>query len=323
MNRIRRALLAALALSLSLSGILQAAEEGRILGTVVDEAGAPIAGAKAVLTRAETSYKLEKTTDKKGQFVLLVLDATHEYQLRVEKEGYLPMEGPVKPKIQDTLRLTFTLAKPAPAPVEDPAAKALEGNAQAVLAYNEGVEILKKGDNAAALAKFEAASSLDPKLPEAHAVIAELSLELGEHAKALAAADRYLEIRPGDVRGLQARYDALKAMGDKEKAQGALQALAAADRSLDTAVRLYNEGAEATRTGDLDQAAVWFGYALAVAPEDPRFIKGHYVVGLTYAKSEKAEDKAKAREHLETFLRLAPNDPDAGSAKEMLEYLKQ
>lgn len=322
MNRIHRALLAALALSLSLSGTLQAAEEGRILGTVVDEAGAPIAGAKAVLTRAETSYKLEKTTDKKGQFVLLVLDATQEYQLRVEKEGYLPMEGPVKPKIQDTLRLTFTLAKAAPAP--DPAVKAaLEGGEKAVLAYNEGVEILKKGDNAAALAKFEAASSLDPKLPEAHAVIAELSLELGEPAKALAAADRYLEIRPGDVRGLQARYDALKAMGDKEKARQALQALATADRSLDTAVRLYNEGAEATRTGDLDQAAVWFGYALAVAPEDPRFIKGHYVVGLTYAKSEKAEDKAKAREHLEAFLRLAPNDPDAGSAKEMLEYLKQ
>jgi Tfp pilus assembly protein PilF len=324
MIRIRRALLAALALSLSLSGVLQAAEEGRILGTVVDEAGAPIAGAKAVLTRAETSYKLEKTTDKKGQFVLLVLDATQEYQLRVEKEGYLPMEGPVKPKLQDTLRLTFTLAKPAPAPVEDPAVKAaLEGNEKAVLAYNEGVEILKKGDNAAALAKFEQAAALDPKLPESHAVIAELSLELGEHAKALAAADRYLEIRPGDVRGLQARYDALKAMGDKAKAREALEALAAADRSIDTAVRLYNEGAEATRTGDLDQAAVWFGHALAVAPEDPRFIKGHYVVGLTFAKSEKAEDKAKAREHLETFLRLAPNDPDAGSAKEMLEYLKQ
>lgn len=322
MIRTRRALLAALALSLSLAGALRAAEEGRILGTVVDEAGAPIAGARAVLTRAETSYKLEKTTDKKGQFMLLVLDATQEYQLRLEKEGYLPVEGPVKPKIQDTLRLTFTLAKAAPVP--DPAVKAaLEGNEKAVLAYNEGVEILKKGDNAAALARFEQAATLDPKLPESHAVVAELSLELGEHAKALAAADRYLELRPGDARGLQARYDALKAMGDKEKARQALEALATADRSLDTAVRLYNEGAEATRTGDLDQAAVWFGYALAVAPEDPRFIKGHYVVGLTYAKSEKAEDKAKAREHLEAFLRLAPNDPDAGSAKEMLEYLKQ
>jgi tetratricopeptide (TPR) repeat protein len=322
MIRTRRALLAALAVSLSLSGALQAAEEGRIVATVVDEAGAPIVGAKAVLSRAGTAYKLEKTTDKKGQFTLLILDATQEYQIRVEKEGYLPMEGPVKPKIQDTIRLTFTLAKPAPVP--EPAVKAaLEGNEKAVLTYNEGVNLLKTGDNAAALAKFEQAASLDPKLPEPHAVVAELSLELGEPAKALAAADRYLELRPGDVRGLQARYDALKVMGDKEKTRAALEALAVADRSEETAVRLYNEGAEATRTGDLDQAAVWFRYALAIAPEDTRFVKGHYVVGLTYARSENAEEKAKAREHLEAFLRLAPNDPEAGSAKEMLEYLKQ
>jgi Tfp pilus assembly protein PilF len=322
MIRTRRALLAALALSLSLSGALHAAGEGRVVATVVDEAGAPIAGAKAVLTRAGTGYKLEKTTDKKGQFTLLILDATQEYQIRVEKEGYMPMEGPVKPKIQDTVRLTFTLAKAAPAP--DPAVKAaLEGGEKAVLAYNEGVNLLKGGNNAAALPKFEEAASLDPKLPEPHAVVAELSLELGEPSKALAAADRFLELRPGDVRGLQIRYDALKKLGDKEKTRAALEALAAADRSEETAVRLYNEGAEATRTGDLDQAAVWFRHALAIAPEDARFVKGHYVVGLTYARSENAEDKAKARQHLETFLRLAPNDPEAGSAKEMLEYLKQ
>jgi Tfp pilus assembly protein PilF len=322
MIRIRRALLGALVLLLSVSGVLQAAGEGRVIATVVDEAGAPIAGAKAILTRAGTGYRLEKTTDKKGQFTLLILDATQEYQIRVEKEGYAPMEGPVKPKIQDTVRLTFTLAKAAPSP--DPAAKAaLEGNEKAVAAYNEGVSLLKTGDNAAALAKFEAASALDPQLPEAHAVIAELSLEVGEPAKALAAAERYLALRPGDVRGLQARYDALKALGDKEKARAALGDLAKADRSVETAVRLYNEGAEATRTGDLDQAAEWFRYALAIAPEDPRFVKGHYVVGLTYAKSENAADKAKAREHLETFLRLAPDDPETASAKEMLEYLKQ
>ncbi|HSN86240.1 MAG TPA: carboxypeptidase-like regulatory domain-containing protein, partial [Thermoanaerobaculia bacterium] len=114
MNRPHRALLAALTFSLALAGALSAGEEGRVLGTVVDETGAPIVGAKALLTREGTGYKLEKTTDKKGQFTLLVLDATHEYQLRLEKEGYLPVEGPVKPKIQETLRLTFTLAKAAP-----------------------------------------------------------------------------------------------------------------------------------------------------------------------------------------------------------------
>ncbi|HEX6863618.1 MAG TPA: tetratricopeptide repeat protein, partial [Thermoanaerobaculia bacterium] len=59
---------------------------------------------------------------------------------------------------------------------------------------------------------------------------------------------------------------------------------------------------------------------LAIDPRNPQFAKGHYVLGLTYAKTD---DKAKAIEHLETFLQMAPNDAEAASAKEMLEYLKQ
>jgi hypothetical protein len=35
-----------------------------------------------------------------------------------------------------------------------------------------------------------------------------------------------------------------------------------------------------------------------------------------------ASDVAQARGHLETFLRLAPEDPDAPTAREMLQYLQ-
>lgn len=320
MIRPHRALLAALTLCLALTGALFAGEEGRVLGTVVDETGTPIAGAKALLTRAG-GYKLEKTTDKKGQFTLLILDATQEYRIRVEKDGYIAYEETIKPKIQDTLRLTFTMAKAAPvAPAGGPEAAALAGADQAVLAYNAGVETLKAGNLAGAAEKFAEAATLNPSLAEAHGVLAEVSLELGKNAEALAAANRYLELKPGDARGLKARYDALKALGDKEQAREALAALATADPTQDTAVRLYNEGAEATRANDLDAAAVWFRRALEIDPGNPQFAKGHYVLGLTYAKTD---DKPKAIEHLETFLRMAPNDAEAASAKEMLEYLKK
>ncbi|HKV12426.1 MAG TPA: tetratricopeptide repeat protein [Thermoanaerobaculia bacterium] len=322
MIRPHRALLAALTLSLALAGALSAGEEGRVLATVVDDAGAPIVGAKALVTREGTGYKLEKTTDKKGQVTLLILDATQEYQIHVEKEGYATFEEKIKPKIQDTLRVTVTLAKAVPAgPAPgSPEAAALAGADQAVLAYNAGVEALKAGNMAGAAEKFTEAAKLNPDLAEAQGVLAEVSLELGKNAEALAAANRYLELKPGDGRGLKARYDALRALGDKEQAREALAALATADPTEDTAVRLYNEGAEATRANDLDTAAVWFGRALAIDPKNPQFAKGHYVLGLTYAK---AGDNAKAIEHLETFLQMAPNDAEATSAKEMLEYLKK
>jgi Carboxypeptidase regulatory-like domain len=171
MTLIRRAALAAFALTLAFAGALQAGSEGRVLATVVDETGAPVEGAKILLTRAGVSYKLEKTSDKKGQATLLILDASHEYQVRVEKAGYKPFEGPVKPRMEDTMRLTFNLVKDAPAPAP---AKELSGNDKAILAYNDGVTALRSGDIGAAAPKLAEAASLDPNLAEAHAALAEV-----------------------------------------------------------------------------------------------------------------------------------------------------
>ncbi|HEV2851810.1 MAG TPA: tetratricopeptide repeat protein [Thermoanaerobaculia bacterium] len=320
MTPIRRAAFTALLLALSLAGSLHAAGEGRIIATVVDDAsGAPIEGAKVTLTRPGAGYRLEKTTDKKGQAQLLVLDATQDYQIRAEKAGYNPFEGPVKPKLSDTIRLTFSLTQAAPAPKSGPAE--LSGTDKAILAYNAGVEKLKAGDLAGALPKFEEAVKENPDLADAQGALAEVYLELKRNGDALAAADRYVALKPGDARGLRDRYDALKAAGDGDKAKEALEALRAADpTSPETAVRYFNEGAERTRSGQYDDAAVFFERVVEIAPDDPKFAKAHYVLGLSYAKDE--AKKAQAREHLQKFLALAPGDSDAQTAKQMLDYLK-
>jgi tetratricopeptide (TPR) repeat protein len=328
MTSIHRAALTALLLALAFTGALRAVGEGRIIGTVTDEAGAPIEGAKAVLTRAG-GYRLEKVSDKKGQFMLLILDATQDYQIHIEKAGYGPFEGPVKPKLQDTLRLTFALPKTAApaapataAPEATPEApRQLSGSDQAILAYNEGVTALRDGKIAGAVPSLEKAASLNPGLAEAQGALADVYLELKRYGDALAAADRFLALKPGDAQGLRARYDALRAAGDNEKAREALEALAAADpKSPETAVRFFNEGAELARKGKLDEAAGFFNRVVEIAPADPKFAKAHYVLGMTYAKED--GKKSQAKEHLQTFLQMAPKDPDAGTAKEMLAYLK-
>jgi tetratricopeptide (TPR) repeat protein len=320
MTSVRRAALAAIVLALAFRGGLLAAGEGRIIATITDDKGAPVEGAKVVLTRPGTTYKLEKVSDKKGQVMLLVLDATQEYQLHIEKGGYGPYDGPVKPKVSDTVRMSFTLPSVAPQPAAE-APKELSGADQAILAYNEGVGALKAGNVAGAVPSLEKAASLNPKLPEAQVALAEAYLEQKRYGDALAAADRFLALKPNDAEGLRARYDALKGAGDNDKAREALDALAAADpKSPDAAVRYFNEGAERARTGKLEDAAVFFEKVVQIAPADPKFAKAHYVLGLTYAKDD--AKKAQAKEQLNTFLQMAPNDPDAATAKEMLAYLK-
>ncbi|HEX7181826.1 MAG TPA: carboxypeptidase regulatory-like domain-containing protein [Thermoanaerobaculia bacterium] len=322
MNRKTRAIFTVLSLLLALGGSLYAIGEGRVLGTVVDESGKPVADVTITLTRAGSNYKQDKKTDGKGKFTLMILDATQEYQIRIEKQGFTPFEEPLKPKAGDTMRVTYTLVQPAPAapaaPAEpSPEAKALEGKNQAILAYNEAVQKLKLNDVDAAAAKFQEAAQLDPNLPEPHAALADIYISKGKNAEALAAANQYLKLRPEDQkRVLSVRYDAALALGDKATADAALDALVQAEPGRDTAVRVVNKGVGLFNAGKIPEAIEIFQRALQI---DPTLAKTHYMLGLSYGNSG---EEAKAKEHLTKFLEMAPDDENAGTAKEMLEYLK-
>ena len=420
MIRKLRALSFALLAALALAASAHAVGEGRIIGTITDDQGAPLPGVKVTFTRPGTDYKQEKTSDAKGKFTILVLDATQEYTIRLDKEGYQPYEEVLKPKAQDTLRISYQLGKLAPvaAGPSSEELKELEGKNQAIASFNEGVNALRSNDLNTAAAKFEAATQSDASLAPAFGALAEVYVELGKNAEALAAADRYLELEPGNVRGLKVRFDALKTLGDKARTDQALEALIAVEKSRENAIRIYNLGAESSRTGKRDDAIVYLKRAIEVDPTldqaftalgqvymvkksykeavaalepllardpqnlealtirfealkaagdkegakaaeaamktaqasqspealykqgvaqynsnnlasaietleravsvDPKHAKAHYMLGLAYAGS----DAAKAKEHLQKFLELAPNDPDAAAAKEMLGYMK-
>src|SRR5262245_11851754 len=117
MIRTRRALAAALLLGLAASGALLAQEQGRMLLTVNDQDGKPLPDVKITITSSEFKFKQEKKTDKRGQVSILLLDATRNYVMTFEKEGYLTLEQPIKPQLGETMRLSFNLL-PATKPAE-------------------------------------------------------------------------------------------------------------------------------------------------------------------------------------------------------------
>jgi len=451
MRATARALGCALLLLSGFAAAAHAADQGRVLGTVVGAAGAPLAGVKVIITSPDmATYRVEKTTDARGQFSAIILDAQRQYTIHLEKQGYVTLEQPLKLKIEDTLRESYSLqpatgtaaaptlsggaaaagappagqpagasgkAAPAPLPADAAAAKAKH---DAAVAYNEGVAALKAKDVQTATAKFEQAATVDPKLAEAHAILAGLYLEQHRPADALAAADRALALEPGKPRVMLDRYQALKDLGDKQRAAQALAALAAShpgpELARDVAVSLYNEAADELREKHVEDAAADLKRAIevdrtlepaygglanvyltkkdypaaldvadrwvAAAPQslsalqlrykvlselkdpraqqakaamdsakgdasnplnhgielyngnripeatkvfesvlqaDPKSARAHYMLGLCYTNTG---DLARAKEHLETFLQLAPNDPEAQSARQMLAELK-
>ncbi len=260
--------------------------QGRVVGTVLDGgSGAPLADVKVLVTSPDMpTYRLEKVTDGRGQFNAIILDAARQYRIHFEKAGYETLEQPLNPKIEDTLKETFTLQSSQPpagapaapgtgasataaAPPAGPATAAAPPDPAAVAAYNDGVAALKAKDSAIAIAKFELAEKLDSKLAAAPAVLADLYLDQKRPADAVAAADRALALEPGKARLMLVRYQALRSLGDPARTAQALDQLLAhpaPEVARDLAVFLYNDAADATRARNVDLAAANLKRALEV-----------------------------------------------------------
>jgi Tfp pilus assembly protein PilF len=189
---------------------------------------------------------------------------------------------------------------------------------EAKRAHNDAVALLKAGDDAGAFAKFQEALALDPNLEPALLGLATTGLKIGRAAEAAAAAEAVLKKDPRNEQAVRIRYNAALKLGDTVMALDALEALvalAAVDRA--TAVDGLSKLAFAAfDSDDVVHAKEALGKVLEL---DPNHARSHYLMGLILMREGA---KAEARSHLERFLELAPNDPDAATAKDALKYLK-
>ncbi len=179
--------------------------------------------------------------------------------------------------------------------------------------YNDGVAATQTGDNGRAVERFRRAASLDPELAQAYSSAATVLYNDGQYAEALAMIEQLYTRDPENVQGRRIHYLVYDAMNDQPQAAKALDAYLAADP--DGAVDVMYQRADLDfRDGNTAKAAAALERILGLRPEMAR---AHYTLGLIHLSS----DKAKAKKHLQKFLELAPDDPEAGSAKEMLSYL--
>jgi len=279
---------------------------GRVSGKVADQAGNPIEGVLVtVLSPSMESFKIEKTTNKKGKFVIAFTDSASRYVVELKKEGYQTILAPINPTSGQTQLVEYVLL---PAEGDEQAAAqraAMTGAGRAILVYNEGVEAQRAGDLELAAKKYNEAAGMNPNLAAAHTSLAAVAHMRGDYPEAAAEAEKALAIEPTDARAMQIRFDAYRLAGDKEKAKEAEQALRELGGLSETAARIFNEGAEAYNAGDMATATSKFQQA---ADLDPSLVQARLVLAKLYL-SQGSLSEALAR--AEEVVALEPGNGEA------------
>lgn len=181
--------------------------------------------------------------------------------------------------------------------------------------FNAGVAAVRANDVDGAVAHFEKAIELDEELLQAYSVLGQLYNSTGQHDVAIARANKLLEVAPGSPEAHSVLYEAYRATGDEEKAAVSWAVLKEANPK-DLARALFDEGQSLFQAGNIAAATAKLEQAVEA---DPEHGAAHYTLGLCYLNSG---NQSGAKEHLETFLRLQPEHPEASSARDMLSFLE-
>lgn len=295
-----RYLLMPVIFALLVASAAEAGKEGKVQGTVKDAAGNPLAGVRVQISAQDVEYNRSDETNKKGKFTITLLDATHSYRLRLEKEGYQTLDQPIDPPLGGVLRTEWVLGVYDAAAAAEQLEEAEEKN-RATKLYNEGARAYNAKDYELALDRFEAAVEEDDKLPAALAALARLHLEAKRFDKAAQSARRVTELQPDepfghsvlcsaylgleDDEGAEAAMLELERIGDKAVGDQALAVRAAAVKA-SAAKCAYNRGAWAVKLQKIDAGISLFERA---AELDPKLLAAHLTLARIHLQTKKHE----------------------------------
>jgi len=289
---------------------------GRIKGTVVDEAGKALPGAKVTITLVDNdSVKREAVTDKKGEWAIIGLGTT-QWTLDAAAEGYLPTTMGISVKqLERNPAITVTLRKAGASgrPVA-------QDDATLVLIEQAG-QLFSAGNFDGALATFRQILTENPELYQINISIGDCLREKGEIDSALETYAGVLEQAKADSQnGKQMTAKALARIGechiikgDFETAQGFFKQ--SIEAFPEDEVLAYNVGEIYFSNQKLDEAITYFSLAAKIKPG---WSDAYYKLGLAYLNKA---DYEMARLNLSKVLELEPEGDRAAIAKGILDTI--
>jgi tetratricopeptide (TPR) repeat protein len=276
---------------------------GRLAGKVVDETGAPVEGVTVKAVRGESKGGPTVKTNKKGEWVLAGINGG-AWNIDFDKPGYEPTKKSASFQEHDSNpQMTVTMKK-----------SAVDPNVQIRADLEKAADLVKQQKFADARAIYQSILAQHPDAYQVEPYIArtyyaEHQLDPAiEHLRAALAKDP----NNVDVKLLLANV-----LTEKGNADESRQLLASIDESKITdASTLVNAGIGLINQKKPEEAIGWFDKAIARFPQSA---DAYYYRGITELQLGK-NDAAKA--DLTKFVAMAPNAPEAATAKGILEKLQ-
>jgi tetratricopeptide (TPR) repeat protein len=191
-------------------------------------------------------------------------------------------------------------------------------------AFNEGMAAEKANDYRAAIAAFRRVIDIDPSQDPAWAHLATAYIAVGSPGEAKDARAKAVQLKPQNGAYRNNYAIALARSGSLEEAWTQLEEAARLDPA-NAGKYFYNLGAILVNSGHTTEAGRAFRRSIEA---DPGYAEAHYQYGVwltgkaTVSTDGSVHAPARAREELETYLRLAPNGPNAQSARTLLNTIE-
>jgi tetratricopeptide (TPR) repeat protein len=191
-------------------------------------------------------------------------------------------------------------------------------------AFNEGMAAEKANDYRAAIAAFRRVIDIDPSQDPAWAHLATAYIAVGSPGEAKDARAKAVQLKPQNGAYRNNYAIALARSGSLEEAWTQLEEAARLDPA-NAGKYFYNLGAILVNSGHTTEAGRAFRRSIEA---DPGYAEAHYQYGVwltgkaTVSTDGSVHAPARAREELETYLRLAPNGPNAQGARTLLNTIE-
>ena len=291
---------------------------GMVRGVVKDAAGKTVEGAKVIVEAEGNNRRFETKSDKKGEFVQIGL-APGAYKVSAEKDKQVSAPTPVTVRISPGAPLTLVIGAGGGGASPEAVAK----NAELKKTFEEGVAASRAGNHDDAIAKFQHAAELNATCYDCYYNIAYSQTQKKDFEKAEAAYKKAIELKAdygeaysglANIYNMQRKFDEAAAASAKAMELSGAGGGAATGGNPDA---LFNQGVILWNAGKIADAKKQFEATIAAKPDHA---EAHYQLGMALVNEG---NLAAAGAEFEKYVQLAPNGPNAATAKGILATIKK